>query len=238
MKRDARLMLVLDARQIVGHKCRGIAAGHRARREPPRARGDLVDPVDPEGAPVVAVTVPGHQIPTAAEVHERVGLSVAAALLAVAGAVGEAELLVVPARAGDRRQRLGVHLGAFRSTRQRDGMRAQCVHPSAQTRREHLLELDQRSHRGLLYTGDRGSGRSSQPDRDGHRLVVVEQKRRHGRARLQPVAAIGAGWWPARGNRARAGARCRGARCVRISPGGRQVRRPPSHAGSEAGRAA
>jgi hypothetical protein len=60
-------------------------------------------------------------------------------------------------------------------------------------RRQDLLQLDQRAHRGLLDPRDGRAGRRPQPDRDRDRLVVVEQERRHRRARMEPVAARGAG---------------------------------------------
>ena len=65
--------------------------------------------------------------------------------------------------------------------------------PVAQPGRQHLLELGQRAHRGLLDPGDRAAGGRAQPDRDRDGLLVVEQQRRQGRAGAEPVAAGDAG---------------------------------------------
>ena len=60
-------------------------------------------------------------------------------------------------------------------------------------RRQDLLELDQRAHRGLLDAGHRRARGGAQADRDRDRLVVVEQQRRHRGAGAKPVAAGRAG---------------------------------------------
>jgi len=70
--------------------------------------------------------------------------------------------------------------------------RLQGADPGAQPGRQHLLELGQRAQRGVLDPGDRPAGRCPQSHRDGDRLVVVKQQRRHGRARPEPVPSRGA----------------------------------------------
>ena len=69
----------------------------------------------------------------------------------------------------------------------------QRVDATAQVRRQDLLELDERADRRLLDPRHRGAGRGPQADRDRHRLVVVEQQRRHRRAGMQAVASGGTG---------------------------------------------
>ena len=60
---------------------------------------------------------------------------------------------------------------------------------ASEPRRQHLLQLGQRPQRRLLDPGHRALRRRPQPDRDRHRLVVVEQQRRHRGTGLEPVAA-------------------------------------------------
>jgi hypothetical protein len=59
--------------------------------------------------------------------------------------------------------------------------------------RQHLLQLDQRTHRRLLDSGHGRSGGRAEPDRDRDRLIVVEQQRRHRGSGAKPVAARGTG---------------------------------------------
>ena len=56
-----------------------------------------------------------------------------------------------------------------------------------------LLELGERAHRGLLDAGHADARRRPQPDGDGHRLLLVEQQRRHLGAGAEAVAAADAG---------------------------------------------
>jgi hypothetical protein len=59
--------------------------------------------------------------------------------------------------------------------------------------RQHLLELYERPHGGLLDPAYRRSCRRAEANRDRDRLIVVEQERRHGGAGAQAVAARGPG---------------------------------------------
>jgi Epoxide hydrolase N terminus len=67
------------------------------------------------------------------------------------------------------------------------------AHSAPQRRREQLLELGQGSHRRLLDSGRRATGRGAQPDGDGYRLVVVEEQRRDDGAGTEAIAARHAG---------------------------------------------
>jgi hypothetical protein len=104
--------------------------------------------------------------------------------------VVEADPFVVTARGGQHGQGLGRHHDRLAVAGHRDGVGLQRVHPSAQPGREHLLELDQRPDRRLVDALDRADRRRTQPDGDRHRLVVVEEQRRQGRAHAEPVAAL------------------------------------------------
>ena len=52
-----------------------------------------------------------------------------------------------------------------------------------------LLELDERSDRDFLDSGNSAPGRRAKRDSHGHSFVVVEHKRRQRRPRGKPVAA-------------------------------------------------
>ena len=102
--------------------------------------------------------------------------------------VGEPHPLVVARRGRQHGQALRVDRRPA-GPAQGGGGRSERLDATAQVRRQHLLELHERAHRRLLDAGDGPAGRRPQPDRDGDRLVVVEQQRRHRRAGRQPVAA-------------------------------------------------
>jgi len=187
VERHARLVVVgplddalLDVRGGVLRRQPSLREAHAGRGRPGQA-------VEAEGSPVLAAPVPGDQVPAAAEVHERVGLDLAAALGAVAAPVGEADALEVAAGRRDQRQVLWVDGGA--AERGGDRRRAQRRHAPAQVGRQDLFELDQRAHRGLLDPGHRRAGGGEEADGDRDRLLVVQQQRRHGRAGAQPVPA-------------------------------------------------
>jgi hypothetical protein len=73
----------------------------------------------------------------------------------------------------------------------RDHRRSKRRHPPAQVCRQDLLELDECSHGGLLDPGHGGAGGRAEADRDGDRLLVAEQQRRHRGSGAEPVAAGG-----------------------------------------------
>ena len=187
-----------------------------------------------ERAPVLAAAIPGDEVPAPPEVDQRVRLDVAARLGAVAAAVREPHALGVAARRGDRRQVLRIDGRA--ADRRGDRRRPERGDAAAEVRRQHLLELDQRADGGLLDAGHRRPRRGAQPDRDGDRLLLVEQQRRHGGAGAQPVAAGRARSPTRRGSRARAGARRRGGSCARRRPAARPASRPASRGAPGAAR--
>jgi len=159
----------------------GTGGEARARRRP------RLDPVDPEGAPVVPVRVPGHQVPAPSVVHQAVRLHRAPAGRPGMGPVVESQPLVVPAGARDDGQHVRVHLRPARWHGQCRG--GDSADPVAQPRGKHSLQLGQRPHRGLLDPGDRAIRRGPQSDRDRHRLLVVEQQRRQGTPGAEAIAA-------------------------------------------------
>jgi hypothetical protein len=105
-------------------------------------------------------------------------------------AVVEAQPLLVAAGARNGRQHLDVYRRAGGLHRHRHRVGRHGVDPTAQPRRQDLLQLGQGTHRGLLDPGHHaaaGGRPQSHGDRDG--LLVVQQQRRQGRARAEPVAA-------------------------------------------------
>jgi hypothetical protein len=188
---DARLEAADGAGEALLDEGDGVGGRQRPGREPHAGRGRGVQPVHAERAPVGAAAVPGDEVPPAPEVHERVGLDLAAARGAVAAAVGEPEALGVAAGGGDGGEVLGIDRRPARGTCHRRGGEGGDAAP--QVLRQHLLELDERTDRGLLDPGHGRARRGAQPDGDGDRLVLVEQQRRHGAPRAQPVAARRAG---------------------------------------------
>src|SRR4051812_19473453 len=101
---DSGLVAVRRARDLlldVGGRIRGRQG---ARCEPGAARRRTREAVDAEDAPVLATTVPGDEVPAAAEVDEGVRLDLTAAVGAVAARVGEAKALAVAAPGSDHRQ--------------------------------------------------------------------------------------------------------------------------------------
>ena len=164
-----------------------VPAGQVTLAEPDPGALRLGDPVEPEGAPVVAIEVVGDEVPPMVEGHEPLWLDVPPGQVAAAGGVPEPQAFVVAAGLRDLRQRAGVDHGPAR--RAADGLAAERVHPAPQPGRHHRHDLGQRLDRALLEPGHRAAGRSPQPDRDRDRLVVVQQQRRQGGAGLQLVAA-------------------------------------------------
>ena len=167
-----------------------MAGSSRGVKRAPGGRAR--EAVEAERAPVAALAVPRHEVPAAADVDERVRLDLAAAGDAVAAGVAEAHALVVAAGRRDHGQRLRVD-GRPAAGRHRHGRRLQRLHAPAQVRGQHLLELDERAHGGLLDAGDRCARGRAQADGDRDRLLVVEQQRRHRGAGRQAVAAGGTG---------------------------------------------
>jgi hypothetical protein len=137
----------------------------------------------------VAVEVVADQVPTAAQRDEAVRLHVPRGRLAVRRRVAEAQPLGVPAGDRDARENAGVDAHPGAAPARRHGHRAQRLDPAAQPGRHHLGHLRQRPHRRL---GDPLHGalrRRLQPDRERHRLLIVNQQGRQRRPCRQLVAA-------------------------------------------------
>src|SRR5919202_2549136 len=97
---DHRLEAVRRPGDALLHVGGRVFGRQLARREADTGRGGSLYAVDAEGAPVVAGTVPGDEVPPAAVVDERVWLDLASAAHAIAAPGGEAEALGVAAGAG------------------------------------------------------------------------------------------------------------------------------------------
>ena len=170
-------------RDVVGQ----VVGGRGALDEAP-GRGHLgLDAVHPEGAPVRAPAVPRHEVPAPSGAHEAQRLHLAPALLTARVAIGEPQPLRIAAGAGEHGQDAGIHLRP--PARVGHGGRSDRADPAPDLRRQHLLELGQRTDRGLLDASDAGAGRRAQADHHGHRLALVEQQRRQRCAGGEPVPA-------------------------------------------------
>ena len=179
---DAHVVLPGDGGPARPDVVQRVPAGQVTLAEPDPGALRLGDPVEPEGAPVVAVEVVGDEVPPMVEGHESLWLDVPPGQVAAAGGVPEPQAFVVAAGLRDLRQGAGVDHGTAR--RASDGLAAERVHPAPQLGRHDRHDLGQRLDRALLEPGHRATGRSTEPDRDRDRLVVVQQERRQGGAGL------------------------------------------------------
>ena len=115
---------------------------------------------------------------------------------AVAPFVVEAEANRVPAGPGDLGQVRRVD-GRLLPTPgpaagQRFGVVLEGAHPVAEPGGQHLLELGQGPHRGLVDAGHGADRRRPEADGDGDRLLVIEEERGELAPGGQLVAAVGA----------------------------------------------
>ncbi len=173
----------------LGHVVRHVAR-ERAGRELGPGVVERLHAVHPERTPVLALEVPRHQIPAAAGMHQpqRFDQALAGALAAVAILHPQPETVA----AGRRNTQQRIHIGGGSPARQGQRDRVERAGTLAQARRQPLVQLGQQPQRRILHAADAGGG-SPQGDRDGHGLVVLQQHRRHGAARPQPVATAQAG---------------------------------------------
>ncbi|GGX35687.1 hypothetical protein GCM10010297_66140 [Streptomyces malachitofuscus] len=173
---------------IGGEVVGGRLAGDETR--PVRRPGR--DAVRAEGAPVLAVEIPGDQVPAALGTHQAVRFDGAPGGRAVVPPVLEAQPLGVPAEVSQLGQHRGVDGVRAGAAQHRHGEGVQGAHAAAQPVRKHLFQLGEGPYGGLADALDALSGGGAQPDGDGHGLLVVQQQRRQFRARAQLVAAAGA----------------------------------------------
>ena len=192
---DARLDVVHPHRDALGDEARGVGRRAGDALEPGRCR--RADAVDAERAPVVAVEVERHQVPPVARRHQPVRLDVTASGAVVAGAVVEAQPVVAPGGLGQRHQHpdVGRSVGVVRAPRPPEAHRhlAEGVDPLAQRAGHDLEQLGQGGDGGLAERRFGGPRQLAQPERDGHRLVVVEQQRGQPTARAEGVPAVAPG---------------------------------------------
>ena len=186
--RDAGVDVPPRERHLTEHERGVVVAGQRARGEPTPARGAQRHPVQAVRRPRVVERVAGHHEPAPLPAHQPVRLE-----LPPLAPVVEPELHMV----ADRRRHLGeqagvdggvgdVGSGVFGTGGDRV---PQGVDPALQSVREHVLQLGQRAGTGLLDARHRRAG--TQPDRDGDRLVLLEQQWWQLGADAEPVAAAG-----------------------------------------------
>ena len=132
--------------------------------------------------------VPGHEVPPSAQGDEAVWFYEPDRLVSLAGAVTEPQPFVVAARLSDHRQCVCID-SRTPVERRRHRVRLQRIDTTAQPRRHDLHDLRQCAHRGLTDTGHGGIRGVTQPHRDRHRFLVVQEQRRQCGSGLQLVTA-------------------------------------------------
>ncbi|GHC82212.1 hypothetical protein GCM10010309_58520 [Streptomyces violaceochromogenes] len=170
-----------------------VLGGRLARGETRAVRRLGRDAVHAERAPVVAVEVPGDQVPAALGAHQAVRFDRASGGGAVVAAVLEAQPFGVPAQVGELGEHGRVDRGGQCAAQHRHGEGVQGAHAAAQPVRQHLLQLGEGPYRGLADAVDALPGGRPKPDRHGDGLVVVQEQRRQFGAGAELVAAAGAG---------------------------------------------
>src|SRR5436305_9308721 len=164
----------------------GVAPGNRPQPAALTGPDPAADPVDAKRPPVVAIQIERDQVPAIAAVDDGARLDVPMGCPLVPGHVREAETDPVAAGAGERGEQVGVDPRAL--DREGGSGRAERTDAPPQARGKHLLELGQRPNRRLLDPRDRARRGSTQPDRNGDRLGVIEQQRRELAAGPQAIA--------------------------------------------------
>ena len=102
--------------------------------------------------------------------------------------IAEAQHLKIPAGARDRGQRARVHGAGCAGGGHDHGLHRR--HAAAQPRRQDLLDLRERPHRGLFDSLDGPRSGVAQADRHGHRFFVVQQQGRHRGSGAQLIPAF------------------------------------------------
>ncbi|GAA4200584.1 hypothetical protein GCM10023074_32760 [Microbispora amethystogenes] len=127
--------------------------------------------------------------------HDAVRLDETPRPLARVVEIVETEPFGVPAGSGEQGEDLGVDRRAGAADVEGEGLDG--VDPPAQPRGQEPSEFGERAQGALLDAGDAASGGGPQADRDGHRLLVVEQQRRQGGADPEPSQFDEGGHFPA-----------------------------------------
>ena len=186
-ERDDGLVAVTARRDRVAHEASGVRVLTRDERMPGPA--DLLDPVDPERPPVVAVQVVRDEVPKSVRCDQPVGLGPSGSVLPLAGAVVKRDELVGLAGLGKAGQvcggdRLhGAHQGYGRCPQRFD--------LALQSRGQEPVDPRQHRQCSALNARDGKSRRDTEEYRHGHGFVLVEQQRRHVSPDAQPVTACG-----------------------------------------------
>ena len=155
-------------------------------------RHTRADPLGDEESPVVAVEIPPEQVPPAVRGDEVVRLDAARLRVALAPRqVIEPERHPVAHGLRQRQQNVERHCRHRRLTGTPDRRHLDRVEPMPKPRRKHLTHRRESPDRGLTNAGTERR-RRPQRDRDGERLVIIEQRRRRLRTRVEAVAPVGA----------------------------------------------
>src|SRR4051812_8294348 len=152
---------------------RVVALWRLARRKPLPGGEFGRNAIHAESPPVLAIRVPGHQVPSTARMHQAVRLHLANTWTSIATLIVELQLLVIATGSRDRRKSGSVDCRT--AGHHRNDERMQCRDAAAQACGQYLLEFRQRAYGCFLYPGYRATGRSPQSDGYRDRLIVVEQ---------------------------------------------------------------
>ncbi|KMS73343.1 hypothetical protein ACM01_19070 [Streptomyces viridochromogenes] len=153
-----------------------VLGGRGARGEPRAVRRHGADAVDAERTPVLAVEIPGDQVPAALAAHQAVRLDGTAGGCALVIAVLEAQPLGVPAEVGEFGQHGRVDGGGLGAAQHRHGEGVEGAHAAAQPVRQDLLQLGEGPYGGLADALDALARGGAEADGYGDRLVVVQQQ--------------------------------------------------------------
>ncbi|KUN92866.1 hypothetical protein AQJ67_39910 [Streptomyces caeruleatus] len=170
-----------------------VLGGRCARGEARAVRRPGGDAVDAERPPVLAVEVPGDQVPAALAAHQAVRLDTAAGGGALVIAVLEAQSLGVPAEVGELGQHGRVDGRGLGAAQHRHGEGVEGAHAAAQPVGQDLLQLGEGPYGGFADALDALARGRAQAYGDGDRLVVVQQQGWQLGAGPELVAAAGAG---------------------------------------------
>src|SRR5271166_5471213 len=103
-----RILLIRYAARDIS---RDVLGRQFSRHEPQTGERRFVDAIHTEGSPVLAASVPRHQIPAASGVHQAMRLNQALTRRPVLSVIAEAQTVTVAAGAGNQGKYRGMNRG-------------------------------------------------------------------------------------------------------------------------------
>ena len=154
-------------------------------------RAGLDDAVEPEGPPVPPALVPGHQVPAPAGAHDAQRLQPPLRLVPARIAVADVEQQALAGRPAHRAQDGGGDdLRVLARAHQPRRRRREGGHLVAGAGGEQLLQADEEPFGGGRAPDGRAPSGGAEARGEDHRLLVVQDERRHvAAAAAEPVAA-------------------------------------------------